>query len=126
MNPKNVAKLTPTEASRIVAGIARGMQRRGLAPIVDIDDLRQEGEIAIWKSGYVGPKALAATIARNAMHSHLRRRKRECRGVSLEIGDNGSVINQPLSRDPFLASPLEELEDRHADWLLSQQQRDVA
>ncbi len=107
----------PAGSIKLVNGVLRGMRRRGLPANVDPDDLRQEGLIAVWRSGKRGPPRLLAKIARDAMRDHLRRRARDVRGeMALVVDDHGEFIPPRARRDPFLAASVDDLAARHSEW----------
>jgi DNA-directed RNA polymerase specialized sigma24 family protein len=129
-------------ADAIVAGILRGMRRRGLPANVDPDDLRQEGLIAIWRSGHSGPSRLLAVIARNAIFKHLNKKRAERNGsVQLLTDASGEFVPPKTPRDPFASLPvddgkayrsakarkaeptIETLASRHAEWERERKER---
>jgi DNA-directed RNA polymerase specialized sigma24 family protein len=120
---------------KLVNGILRGMRRRGLPANVDADDLRQEGLIAVWRSGHSGPSRLLAKIERNAMFKHLNAKGKERRGsVQLVTDASGEYVPPKAPRDPFASLPVDDgkayrsgkarraeptvrtLASRHAEW----------
>jgi hypothetical protein len=110
-------------ADAIVAGILRGMRRRGLPANVDPDDLRQEGLIAL-AFKRVDTPAHAAVIARNAMKDALRKNllgnKRYYTGV-LAVEDGAGTPKRTV--DPLFVLDIDGLEARHLAWERERKER---
>jgi hypothetical protein len=119
-------------ADAIVAGILRGMRRRGLPANVDPDDLRQEGLIALAFNPAETP-AHAAVIAKNAMLDYLRKdirtSKRYYTGVrAIEgamVNSSGEVTGHQSNRvtDPFFVLDVDGLEARQVEWERERKER---
>jgi DNA-directed RNA polymerase specialized sigma24 family protein len=116
----------------IVDGILRGMRRRGLPANVDVDDLRQEGILAVFLSGIKGPDALTARVARNAMIDHLRGKLRENKTFtalddSTDSGKSGraseAVRKRRVWKDPFFFLAVEAIQQGYEEWNLERAER---
>jgi hypothetical protein len=113
-------------ADAIVAGILRGMRRRGLPANVDPDDLRQEGLIALALAApeKQADKRLCVKIAWDAMKDALRKNlltnKRYYTGVS-SVEDGAGQPKRTV--DPLFVLDIDGLESRHAAWERERKER---
>jgi DNA-directed RNA polymerase specialized sigma24 family protein len=110
-----VGQVCLDKRTAIVNGILRGMRRRGLPGNVDVDDLQQEGVVAVFLSGIEGPESLVKRIARNSMLDFLRRKLRENKTFTA-IDDSPDMDARKTWKDPFFFSAVDALRQGHEEW----------
>lgn len=112
---------------KLVNGILRGMRRRGLPATVDLDDLRQEGMVAlaIASDEKRNNPRMACKIAKDAMVDHLRLRFREAKyftglqtveGCTVDSSGSPTGSRSRRTSDPFFVLDVDGLEAAQRAW----------